>query len=163
MNLSALRNRFEGILFEGSDSAIPKGRLSKKGSSVVTESGSELVCSLTFGGLSEFDDGVNPMDGFFISKRTMSVEINQQMTMAGEDFETEHTESTDAGTIESITDRLEEHAHLIRSAFTRVDNWAGLTPHLFNVEFLSLDEPTEEDGIATSKLTFSISTRENIA
>jgi hypothetical protein len=161
--LRDLRARFEAILFEGYDAAIPKHTFRKRVSGVVTESASEGICAVSILGARPADEGHNPQDGFFIVYRTVRVELLEQYTEAGEDFESDLTESTDAGNIESISDRFETSAHLIKSALLRVDNWSGLTPHMFSVTHQSTGEPTFDAGIANCVLEFEIGTRDTIS
>lgn len=163
MTVSQLRQRLEALLFDGygnAPHAIDVGVFRRVSGALDTPEGaSERRARVAIGLRAPRESGINPLDGFALTDRAVTVEVEYQRTEAGEDLVEGYSELLGAGTDDAIGDRMSLDQHTIETAFCWHEHWADLDPHVWSITRAGQPDTSFDGPIARLTLSFVVSER----
>lgn len=161
MILTSLRARLEAILFEAYGTyPIAQGRFTKTAPDLLAlDAASERRVRVRIGGPVPVEEGTNPLDGYALHYRAITVTIEYQRTSAGELPEGD-TPLDGAGDDEAIEDRMSADEHDIATAFLWHEHWAGLDPYCAEIRRNGESEREFDGAIASLVIPFRALVRE---
>lgn len=161
--VSQLRARLEALIFDGfgeTPHTIPIGTFRRVAGALDTPEGaSERRVRIAIGLQVPRESGINPLDGFALTDRAVTVTVEYQRTDAGEDVPEGYSELLGAGTDDAIGDRMALDKHAIETALCWHEHWADLDPHVWSIRRDGVD--TTFDG-PIARLVVSLVVSERI-
>lgn len=115
---------------------LPTGhfRVSRAHLELIERSAVERACEVRFGAYKPLGGYNNPLDGRDLGERELVVRVGYLLTREGGDLEEFDTQGGDSGPSDdnSVEDRAESDAKLLRDVIAWQPNWTGLTPYVID-------------------------------
>lgn len=164
MIITRLRERVESLLFSGAGVAayvIDTGRFTEHAPDRAEfQASSERRVVVSFG-LAEPVSPYNPLDGFMLVQRLLTLTIEYARTGGGTDLAEGYTQQTGGGTDDEIMDRMGHDQYAISRCLLWHENWESLDPHVFSIEVLDAGTAEFDGETATLSLLYRVFTRDN--